>query len=118
MRCASKGWRARQPGPVDARVIKALSHPLRTRILQALSESVASPIGLARALGEPLGNVSYHVHVLLASGLIELTGTRSRRGATLERALRIEGEAAHRRAAKGDAPARRGEIGLLLFERG
>lgn len=36
---------------------------------------------------------------------------------TLERALRIEAESATRRAARADAPARRGELGLLLFER-
>jgi DNA-binding transcriptional ArsR family regulator len=66
---------------VDQRVVKALSHPLRTRILQLLSEGVASPNEMAKALGEPLGNVSYHVRILLAHECIELVETKPRRGA-------------------------------------
>jgi DNA-binding transcriptional ArsR family regulator len=67
--------------PVDRRVVKALSHPLRTRILQLLSEGVASPNEMAKALDEPLGNVSYHVRILLDHECIELVETRPRRGA-------------------------------------
>jgi DNA-binding transcriptional ArsR family regulator len=68
-------------GALDQRIVKALSHPLRTRILQRLGEGVASPNQLARALGEPLGNVSYHVRILLEHECIELVETRPRRGA-------------------------------------
>jgi DNA-binding transcriptional ArsR family regulator len=67
--------------PVDQRVVKALSHPLRTRILQLLSDRVASPNEMAKALGEPLGNVSYHVRILLDHECIELVETKPRRGA-------------------------------------
>jgi DNA-binding transcriptional ArsR family regulator len=67
--------------PVDRRIVKALSHPLRTRILQLLSEGVASPNEMAKALGEPLGNVSYHVRILLDHECIELVETKPRRGA-------------------------------------
>jgi DNA-binding transcriptional ArsR family regulator len=66
---------------VDKRIVKALSHPLRTRILQLLSDRVASPNEMARALGEPLGNVSYHVRILLQHECIELVRTQPRRGA-------------------------------------
>jgi DNA-binding transcriptional ArsR family regulator len=66
---------------VDKRIVKALSHPLRTRILQLLSDRVASPNEMAQALGEPLGNVSYHVRILLEHECIELVRTRPRRGA-------------------------------------
>jgi DNA-binding transcriptional ArsR family regulator len=66
---------------VDKRLVKALSHPLRTRILQLLSDRVASPNEMARALGEPLGNVSYHVRILLQHECIELVRTEPRRGA-------------------------------------
>ena len=59
-----------------------LAHPLRLRILQALSERVASPVELARDMDERLPNVSYHVHVLLRHGCIRPAGTRPRRGAT------------------------------------
>ena len=67
--------------PVDQRIVKALSHPLRTSILQLLSEGVASPNEMAKALGEPLGNVSYHVRILLEHECIELVETKPRRGA-------------------------------------
>lgn len=66
---------------VDQRLIKALAHPLRDRILQALNETVASPAQLARALNEPLGNVSYHVKILLECEAIELVRTAPVRGA-------------------------------------
>jgi DNA-binding transcriptional ArsR family regulator len=73
--------RSEPAGAVDQRVVKALSHPLRTRILQRLGESIASPNQLATELGEPLGNVSYHVRILLEYECIELVDTRPRRGA-------------------------------------
>lgn len=66
---------------VDRRIVKALSHPLRTRILQVLSERVASPNEIAREIGEPLGNVSYHVRILLEHECVELVRTEPRRGA-------------------------------------
>ena len=42
---------------------------------------MASPSELAEELGEPLGNVSYHVRNLADLGCIELVGTTPRRGA-------------------------------------
>jgi DNA-binding transcriptional ArsR family regulator len=69
------------PGTVDARVVKALGHPLRQRILHVLSEGVASPNQIAQKLDEPLGNVSYHVRILLENGGVELVDTRPVRGA-------------------------------------
>jgi DNA-binding transcriptional ArsR family regulator len=67
---------------LDERLAKALSHRVRQRILQRLSEhGVASPSELADALGERLGNVSYHVRILRELGCIELDRTEPRRGA-------------------------------------
>jgi DNA-binding transcriptional ArsR family regulator len=60
---------------------KALAHPLRAKVLTRLNEGVASPNELSRELGEPLGNVSYHVKALLELGCIELVDTAQRRGA-------------------------------------
>jgi DNA-binding transcriptional ArsR family regulator len=60
---------------------KALAHPLRARLFHRLAEGVASPNELSRELGEPLGNVSYHVKTLRELGCIELVEQVPRRGA-------------------------------------
>lgn len=65
----------------EARIAKALAHPLRARILQRLGERVASPGDLAVELGAPLGVVSYHVRMLRDYDCIELVRTEPRRGA-------------------------------------
>ena len=65
----------------EARIAKALAHPLRGRILQRLSERVASPGDLATELGAPLGVVSYHVRMLRDYDCVELVRTEPRRGA-------------------------------------
>ena len=66
---------------VDPRIAKALSHPMRARILGILDERVASPNELAEIIEERLPNVSYHVRALLDLGCIELVDTAQRRGA-------------------------------------
>jgi DNA-binding transcriptional ArsR family regulator len=64
------------------RMAKAMAHPLRGRILMHLSNhGTASPADLSRVLGEPIGNVSYHVRMLLDLDCVELVDTRQRRGA-------------------------------------
>src|SRR3954447_12874693 len=65
----------------EARIAKALAHPLRGRILQRLGERVASPADLAAELGAPLGVVSYHVRMLCDYDCVELVRTEPRRGA-------------------------------------
>jgi DNA-binding transcriptional ArsR family regulator len=72
---------ARQAGLVDARLAKALSHPLRAHILVVLNERIASPNEIAEMLGERLPNVSYHVRALVDLECIELVRTAQRRGA-------------------------------------
>jgi DNA-binding transcriptional ArsR family regulator len=66
---------------LDERIVKAISHPLRHRLLVLLNDRVASPNQLATQLEEPLGRVSYHVRQLAEVGAIELVRTRPRRGA-------------------------------------
>lgn len=51
------------------------------QLLTLLNQRVASPVELATELGERLGNVSYHVRILLDLGCIELVSTTPRRGA-------------------------------------
>jgi DNA-binding transcriptional ArsR family regulator len=65
----------------DPKVIKALTHPLRHRILGVLDGRVASPSELAEEFESPIGNVSYHVRMLESVGLIRLVRTTPKRGA-------------------------------------
>ena len=65
----------------DPRFVKAMSHPLRVRILAMLDErkELTEPAGgLARA---SLGTVAYHVRTLEQLGLIELVDETRVRGA-------------------------------------
>src|SRR3954465_12832641 len=64
----------------EARIAKALAHPLRARILQRLGERVASPGDLAVELNAPLGVVSYHVRMLRDYDCVELVPPEPRRG--------------------------------------
>jgi len=81
--------------PFDARLLTALGHPLRLRIVEALTEKgEASPIALAREFKQPLATVSHHVRMLRDLGWVELvvrslvaerssTSTVPRRGRSL-----------------------------------
>jgi DNA-binding transcriptional ArsR family regulator len=68
-------------GELDEALLKAISHPLRHRLLGLLDDRVASPNELARELELPLGRVSYHIRLLADLGAIELVRTEPRRGA-------------------------------------
>jgi DNA-binding transcriptional ArsR family regulator len=72
---------AKKQTELDQRLVKAMGHPLRHRILSLLNEKVASPVEIARELDEPLGNVSYHVRILHQLKCVELVRTTPRRGA-------------------------------------
>jgi DNA-binding transcriptional ArsR family regulator len=67
--------------PVDLRMAKALSHPIRVQILTILHRRVASPNQIANEIGEGLSQVSYHVKVLKEFNCVELVRTEPRRGA-------------------------------------
>lgn len=64
----------------DAIYAKAMSHPLRARIMAQLAERAASPVELGRKLQAPLGVVAYHVRRLYHVGLLELVEERAVRG--------------------------------------
>ena len=67
--------------PSSEAAAKAIAHPLRARILDALGGEPRSPNELAVEFEAPLGNVSYHVLVLRELGMVELVDTAPRRGA-------------------------------------
>jgi DNA-binding transcriptional ArsR family regulator len=70
-----------RPDIAHPAVMKALSHPLRARILGVLEERQGSPVEIARMLELPLPNVSYHVQMLAQLGLVKLVRETRRRGA-------------------------------------
>ena len=66
----------------DAQIARVLSHPLRPRILQILTDrGEASPNEIAAELDVPLGTLSYHTRLLRDAGWIELVREVPRRGA-------------------------------------
>ena len=71
-----------RPEAIDQKMVRALAHPVRIRILEILSERVASPNMLAAELDTGLSHVSYHTRTLQRCGCLELVETAQRRGAT------------------------------------
>jgi DNA-binding transcriptional ArsR family regulator len=65
---------------IDQNLVKALAHPMRVRILEALQGRTASPTELAREFRGSLGVVSYHTNALLEVDCLEQVGTRPKRG--------------------------------------
>jgi DNA-binding transcriptional ArsR family regulator len=71
-----------RPEVIDQRLVKALAHPLRIKILEILTERVASPNRLSGELDAGLSHVAYHTKALDECGCLELVDTAKRRGAT------------------------------------
>lgn len=65
----------------DIRLAKAMAHPVRLRALHILNERIASPSDIAREIGLPVANVSYHINTLLRLRCIEEVETHVVRGA-------------------------------------
>lgn len=59
---------------------KALGHPMRHRLLFALSQGEATISQLAVTLGSNKGNIAHHLKVLADAGLVQAAGTRQVRG--------------------------------------
>jgi DNA-binding transcriptional ArsR family regulator len=66
---------------IDHELVRALSHPIRVNILEALQGRVGSPSELAKEMEESLGVISYHTNTLVECGCLELVHTKPRRGA-------------------------------------
>lgn len=65
-----------------AAAVRVAAHPLRMQIINYLvKEGPASPNEMAKAFGQSLPLVSYHVRILRESDAITLVGTTPRRGA-------------------------------------
>ena len=68
-------------GGLDRRLAKSVGHPIRIEAMRVLNERTASPSELAKALGEGVSHVSYHIQELSKYGCVELVKTEPRRGA-------------------------------------
>jgi DNA-binding transcriptional ArsR family regulator len=79
---ASSAKRAPAATPLD-RVLRALNHPVRRRILRALVDGTGSATTIAQKTGMELSMVSYHLSQVLAKecDIVELADTVPRRGA-------------------------------------
>lgn len=66
---------------IDRRLVRSVAHPLRIRILEALTDHVASPNTLAEKLDSDLSGVAYHTRQLDRLGALELVDTGRVRGA-------------------------------------
>ncbi|MGH3168315.1 MAG: ArsR/SmtB family transcription factor [Trebonia sp.] len=66
----------------EAAHFKALGHPVRHRIVNALRQRPATLRQLAEAMDLAKGTVSFHVRVLREAGLVRLAETRHVRGGT------------------------------------
>jgi DNA-binding transcriptional ArsR family regulator len=56
----------------DAKVLAAMTHPLRRRLLSLLKlDGPATASVLAQRTGQAVGNISHHLHALAGAGLIE-----------------------------------------------
>jgi DNA-binding transcriptional ArsR family regulator len=92
-----------------AGIASALGHPLRLGYLRALRslgpDGRLSPSEFARASGEPLGNVSYHVKALSRAGVLKVAERIPRRGA-IEHRYSLDGPQATLTMAMMDLLAR------------
>ncbi|MFC0429647.1 ArsR/SmtB family transcription factor [Kutzneria buriramensis] len=69
---------------IESKVLAAMAHPLRRRLLDVLKvEGPATVSALAERTGQAVGNISHHMKVLAAAGLVdeapELAGDRRER---------------------------------------
>ena len=78
--------------PLSTPQLRACLHPLRLRLLEAVSRVPGSSLSLARRLGESQPRVHYHLRRLEEAGLVRLLEERRKRGAT-ERLLGADPEA-------------------------
>lgn len=68
------------PPRPDQELVKALSHPVRVKILEKLQGRIASPVELSQEMDTTPGVVAYHASTLLRCGCLELVGSGPRGG--------------------------------------
>lgn len=100
-----RGGKRRGDTPLD-RVLHALNHPIRRRILRTLMDGPGSASTLSRKLKMNLGITSYHLNKVLSDEceVLELTASIPRRGAIEKfHDLKFQALAKGERAGRGEA---------------
>lgn len=86
------------------REAKALSHPLRLRILRLCAQHELTNKELADRLGRDPGTVLYHVRQLAGAGFLEPSAVRTGESGALEKPYRSTGRSWSRSGALEGAP--------------
>ncbi|MEV6871418.1 helix-turn-helix domain-containing protein [Amycolatopsis sp. NPDC051128] len=93
----TKDRRDQASRPLDARMLRALAHPLRMRMLELLqADGPATATGLGKRVSESSGTTSWHLRLLAEAGLVE---EDSERGNKRERWWRSVQKSTRMRAA-------------------
>jgi DNA-binding transcriptional ArsR family regulator len=103
--------------PAGLEQLRALSHPLRVRLLELFAEGPRTTKQAAEALGESPTKLYHHVAALERAGLVRLRETRQNRGTTEKYFEVAQGQI----VAKTDAEVLQDEaaqaaIGVVLFD--
>jgi DNA-binding transcriptional ArsR family regulator len=79
----AKAGKGREHSESRANLIWAIAHPVRRRVLRALTDlgEPGSPVQMARRFELPVSAVAYHVTILRRFGALELVEEQMARGA-------------------------------------
>ena len=110
--------RASGAGALDQ--VRALSHPLRLRLMELFATRPRTTMQAAEALGQPPTRLYHHVAALEGAGLVRVRETRAKRGTT-EKYYETMPAVLHHDDLKGalESPAGRRDIsalGVLVFD--
>jgi DNA-binding transcriptional ArsR family regulator len=97
--------------------VRALSHPLRLKLLEMFARGPMTTKQAAAELGEPPTRLYHHVAALERAGLVRLRETRQNRGTT-EKYFEIASRPmlSSSAALAGSTPADHAAMGMVVFE--
>jgi DNA-binding transcriptional ArsR family regulator len=113
---------ARNPrsAPTGLEKVRALSHPLRLKLLELFAKQARTTKQAAEALGEPPTRLYHHVAALEHAGLVRLRETRPNRGTIEKYYEAVSAHALSRAEAaamlRDHTPRDRAAIGMVVFD--
>ncbi len=102
--------------PATVAELKALSHPVRVRILRLCGDRELTNKELADRLGVDPGTVHYHVRQLVAAGFLEPAPVRTGASGALEKPYRSTGRSWWLSVAMEDLDLRQGLAPVEAFQ--